>query len=100
MTEGAHVPDGPQLQEAIKNPLFRLEKRPYVTETLYKDVIRVFTGERDIDIWQNRVEDYLDDTRRLHKSESTSFEVEVAHDLLDVLDYDEVARKARAEFER
>lgn len=63
-------------------------------------MIRVFTGERDIDIWQNRVEDYLDDTRRLLPGENTSFEVKVAHDLLDVLDYDEVARRARAEFER
>ena len=51
-------------------------------------------------MWTNRVEDYLDDTRRLLEHENISYEVKVAHDLLDVYDYEEVARKARGNFER
>ena len=69
-----------------------------ITETIYKDVIRVFTWDRDINIWENRVEDYLDDTRRLLESEIVSFEVKVAHDLFDINEYDEVARKAVVEY--
>ena len=65
-----------------------------ITETVYKDVIRVFTWDRDINIWENRVEDYLDDTRRLLDRETVSFEVKVAHDLFDINEYEEVARKA------
>ena len=63
-------------------------------------MIRVLTGEEEVDLWTNRVEDYLDDTRRLLEHENISYEVKVAHDLLDVYDYEEVARKARGNFER
>ena len=100
MREREQVSDGSQPQEGVSNPLFRLEKRPYVTETLLKDVIRVFTGESDVNIKESRVEDYLDDTRRLLSSENTSFEVKVAHDLLDVHDYEEVSLRARVEHEK
>lgn len=60
----------------------------------------MFTGEDDINIWENRVEDYLDDTRKLVRSENVSFDVKVAHDLLDVHDYDELSRKSKVDFER
>ena len=56
------------------------------------------TGEKDIDIWQNRVEDYLDDTRRLTEAETISYEVRVAHDLFDIQDYEELATKAKEDF--
>ena len=81
--EESSLPDIPAPQTLITNPLFRLEQRPDVTETIYKDVMRVFTGEKDINIWQNRVDDYLDDTRRLTNGEDISYEVRLAHDLLD-----------------
>ena len=60
----------------------------------------MFTGETEVDLWSNRVEDYLDDTRRLLDHENTSYEVRVAHDLLDVHDYAEVAKKAKSDLER
>ena len=60
----------------------------------------MFTGEDDINIWENRVEDYLDDTRKLDKSENISFKVRVAHDLFDCHDFDEVSLKSRVDFER
>ena len=60
----------------------------------------MFTGEEEINIWENRVEDYLDDTRKLDSSENTSFDVKVAHDLLDIHDYDDVSLKSRVDFER
>ena len=60
----------------------------------------MFTGEDDVNIWQSRVEDYLDDTRKLSEAENISYEVKKAHDLLDVHDYVEVSLKAKMEFEK
>ena len=58
------------------------------------------TGEKEINIWENRVEDYLDDTRMLYDEENISFEVKAAHDLFDIHEFEEVKRKAKHEYEK
>ena len=63
----------------MKNPLFRLAERPNVTETIYQDVFRTFSGEKDVDIWSTRLTDYLDDTRLLTEEENQSYEVQQFH---------------------
>ena len=50
-----------------------------MTEVLYQDVFRVFSGEKDVNIWSTRLEDYLDDTRELTDDENQSYEVRMFH---------------------
>lgn len=72
-----------KVREKVTNPLFDVEERPAVLDVLFKDVIRVYNVDENLDIFAYKSEDYLDDIRLLKEFESVSLDVRVAHDLVD-----------------
>ena len=67
----------------IKNPLFRLDRRPDVIDVLYKDCFLVYHRNKNIDIYSAKQLELMEMTSALSPCEAVAWEVKLIHEQMD-----------------